>query len=452
MTVPAAARRGMLVSLCAVLTLGWQAAGLAERVVTRVEVRPEPRGAVVSVLSSCTEPLEVKAFALRDPPRLVFDLAGAELAAGVPDSFPVGGEGVRQVRLGQFSAEPKVARLVVDLTEGEDPPAHEIRAGREPGETIILVRRGGPLALRPPTVEAVGDAVLVRVAGAARLARKAGMLADPPRVYADLAGAMVPESYRREIEAGLVRELRMGQQASIGDHQVARLVVELREEQAYTVFSDGEDLILAVGRQPWALPLPEYQAGNRLQGKRIVVDPGHGGPDIGAPAVFGPPPQGPFEKDIVLDIGRRLAALLVAEGAEVTMTREDDTYLSLQERAAIANRLQADALVSLHCNSCDVPNMLQGTSVYYDHGHSAGFAQLVQRELVAALGTRDKGVRNANFAVIRRANVPGILVETAYINHEEDRARLIHPNFRERAARAMLQGLIRFLAAEGPSI
>ena len=87
--------------------------------------------------------------------------------------------------------------------------------------------------------------------------------------------------------------------------------------------------------------------------------------------------------------------------------------------------------------------------MYYDHQHSALFAQLEQEELVASLGTVDKGVRNANFAVIRRARVPGILVETAYINHDGDRARLVHPNFRERAARAILRGVVRFLAEGG---
>jgi N-acetylmuramoyl-L-alanine amidase len=281
------------------------------------------------------------------------------------------------------------------------------------------------------------------------LPRAVAALADPPRVYADLSHAVLEESYREESDAGAVREIRMAQQPAEPERPVARLVVEMREEQAYTVFSDRDDLIIAVGPQPWALPLSEYQAAEQLKGKRIVVDPGHGGEDIGAPAVFGPPPRGPFEKDIVLDIGQRLAKLLAAEGAEVTMTREDDTYITLQERAALANRLRADAFISIHCDSCDNPNTLSGTSVYYDHAHSARFAQLVQGELTAALGTRNKGVRNANFAVIRRTQGPGILVETAYINHEQDRARLIHPNFRERAARAIARGLIEF--TNGPS-
>jgi N-acetylmuramoyl-L-alanine amidase len=127
------------------------------------------------------------------------------------------------------------------------------------------------------------------------------------------------------------------------------------------------------------------------------------------------------------------------------MTRSDDTFIPLQERAAIANRLKADAFISIHCNSCEAPDTLCGTSVYYDHPHSERFAELVQGELIASLGTADKGVRNANFAVIRRTKGPGVLVETAFINHQDDRAGLQHPKFRERTARAIVQGLVEYL-------
>jgi len=223
------------------------------------------------------------------------------------------------------------------------------------------------------------------------------------------------------------------------------MVAELRQPSAHCLHPEGSDLVLALGPAPWALPLPAYRATGALAGKRIVVDPGHGGHDPGAAASPGPPLCGPVEKDIVLDIGLRLAALLKAEGAQVTLTRDDDTYVSLQERAALANRLKADAFVSLHCNSCDRPNTLRGTSVYFDHDHSARLAGIVQQQLVAALGTEDKGVRNANFAVIRRTQMPGILVETAFINYDKDREGLLHPNFRERAARAITEGLKRFL-------
>ena len=416
---------------------------------TRVEVRPEGSALAIAILSSDSRTLELESFSLDGPPRLVFDVPDAILAADQTPCFDLGAAGLRQLRVGQYQSDPAKVRIVLDLGFSP-PPAWRVVQGR-PGETIVSLGPRGPVALQPPAVKADGDTVLLRLAGAASLPRRQATLDDPPRIYADLTDAVLSASFRQDFSEGPVRELRMAQQAPACGHPVARLVVELPQPRSYILFSDGPDLLLAVGPEPWALTPPPYHAAARLRGKRIVVDPGHGGKDIGAPALPGPPPQPPFEKDIVLDIGIRLARLLQAEGAAVTMTREDDTYVSLQARAALANELKADAFVSLHCNSYRTPDTLRGTSVYYDHENSIELAKLVQEELISALGTDDKGIRSANFAVIRRTQGPGILVESAFINHEGDRLRLINPNFRERAARAILQGMIRFLS-EAPTL
>jgi N-acetylmuramoyl-L-alanine amidase len=453
MSRPGPLRRGAprwrsVVLLCFTLALAWQPACWAERVITRIDIRPGHRQTAIALFTSDKQPLEVRSFSLSDPRRLVFDFPGASLDSDMPASVPLVAPALRQIRLGQFSAEPAVARLVVDLSDGFPTPILDTAAGAEPGETLIVLRAPGPALLRPPAAEIVEDASLVRLQGVGQLRRAVAALGDPPRVYADLTDAVIEGSYKQELAEGAIREIRMGQQPADPEHPVARIVLELREEQAYVVFADGADLVLAVGPKPWTLPLPEYRPANRLKGKRVVVDPGHGGDDIGAPAAVGRPPKAPFEKDIVLDIGLRFAKLLEAEGAAVTMTRDEDTYIGLRERAALANDLNADALVSIHCDSCGTPDTLHGTSVYWDHQHSHRFAQLVHGELVSALGTADRGVRNANFAVIRRTQGPGILVEVAYMNHKDDRAKLMHPNFRERSARALLDGVIRFLSGD----
>jgi N-acetylmuramoyl-L-alanine amidase len=425
-----------------------QASSARARMVQEVEVRLGARDVTVAVTATFESPLELDSFALEGPSRLVIDLHDVRLNPEHPTCLPVDRGAIRQIRLGQFQLDPDIVRLVCDLRDEEETPAWAVAPGGKPGETLIIFPGDGPPALVPPVVERVEDAVVLRLPRMSELAYRCGTLEDPLRVYLDLTGAVVEEVYAADVSEGPIRQIRMAQQPSTSEHPVSRVVVELREPQSYSVFSDGTDLVVALGVRPWALPLPEYRPGGRLSGKRIVVDPGHGGHDIGAPAVYGPPHQPPFEKDIALDIGLRLARLLHAEGAEVTMTRDDDTYISLRGRASIANRLRADAFVSIHCNSCPVPGSLWGTSVYYDHEHSLALAELVQRELIAGLGTKDKGVRNANFAVIRRTRAPGILVETAFINHEGDRERLMHPSFRERAARAVLRGLVRFLTED----
>ncbi len=414
--------------------------------ISQVKVAGDKGKLVVQLTTDAPSPLKYKAFSLTDPPRLVFDLAETKLDSAVPTAFSVDTNEVTQVRLGQFSLDPDITRVVVDLRDSTTPP-WQITPGEITGEILLTVGKG-PIKLGPPEVKKVEGAVLVRLAGAGNLTCEVGRLAVPPRVYFDILGASAGEGLTQDCDATPLRQIRIGQQEPVNGQPVARVVIELRRELAHSIYTEGEDLVIALGPQAWALPLPEYRGAGRLRGKTIVVDPGHGGEDIGAPAGYGRPPKGPYEKDIVLDLAKRLAHVLEAEGATVKMTREDDTYIALPERAAIANRLRADALISLHCNSFHKPNTLRGTSVYYDHPHSKEFARLVQNEMIASLGTVDKGIRNANFAVIRRTLGPGILIETAFINHDEDRARLINPNFRERAARAIVKGLTKFFCEE----
>jgi N-acetylmuramoyl-L-alanine amidase len=412
---------------------------------TRVEVRQGRGKLAIAVVTDGARKLGCKSFTLDDPPRLIFDIGDAILASDQPATLAASGAGIRQARLGQFT--PDTVRLVLDL-ESSPPAQWKQLAGDKPGEMLIVFETSRePVTLQPPAVKPAEKGAVVVLAGAAALQRHEGTLSDPPRIYADLTGAQLAEPYyRKEFAGGPIREVRTAPQPESDGKPVCRIVVELRESAPHAFSSDGADLVLAIGPETWALPPPAYRPAGRLKGKRIVVDPGHGGHDIGAPAKPGSPPDTPYEKDVVLDIGTRLARLLRAEGASVIMTRDDDTFVTLQGRAAIANKLAADTFVSIHCNSCPTPDTLCGTSVYYDHENSIELAELVQKEMIADLATEDNGIRNANFAVIRRTTGPGVLVETGFINHKGDREKLTNPNFRERTARAILRGVIRFLS------
>jgi len=436
--------------LLALLLVLWQSQGRSAPCPVHIAVSCAGGAVTISIVSAEGIPVKADSSSLDDPPRLIFDLPDAVISAEQLRSFDVNAAGVDRVRIGQFQADPPIVRVVADTRGGAQAPEWTLRDGPSAAQTLLVLRAPGPRSLTLPTISSCGKEVLLRCVGAGAATMKVGKLLDPPRVYVDLSDAQVEGEHVEHFPEGLVAEVRIGQQTPQGERPVARLVVELRENAAHSVFTEGDDLMIAVGGEPWALPLPEYHGAGRLKGKRIVIDPGHGGKDVGAPGLLAGGSGGVvFEKDIVLDIGLRLAEVLKAEGARVVMTRSDDTYIGLRERAEVANKLQADALVSVHCNSCDNPDTLQGTSVYYDHAHSVALAGMVQQELLASLGTEDKGVRNANFAVIRRTRGPGILVETAFINHEDDRGRLLNPNLRERAARAVARGVIRFLNQAG---
>jgi N-acetylmuramoyl-L-alanine amidase len=163
------------------------------------------------------------------------------------------------------------------------------------------------------------------------------------------------------------------------------------------------------------------------EGKKIVViDPGHGnissrGYDTGAIG-----PGGQHESEIVLKIGQLVEKWLAEKGVQVIMTRTKEAYLTLEERGEMANEAGADAFVSIHANS-SVSSSISGTSTYFYAPTGSDWAeqrekrkllaQSVQDKLLAALGRRNLGVREENFAVLRTAQVPAVLVEIAFISN-----------------------------------
>ena len=217
---------------------------------------------------------------------------------------------------------------------------------------------------------------------------------------------------------------------------------------------------------------------------KIVIDPGHGGHDTGTIG-----PNGLEEKDLVLDVGRRLGKLLETRlGAEVVYTRKDDTFIPLETRTAIANQEQADLFVSIHANSSHDPSA-RGVETYYLNFttnadalevaarenavseksiHELGdlvkkialkekieesheFASDVQASLHAGLaaknpGIRDRGVKKAPFIVLIGANMPSILAEISFVSNPGDERRLQTPEYRQRIAESLYRGIQKYVS------
>ena len=172
-----------------------------------------------------------------------------------------------------------------------------------------------------------------------------------------------------------------------------------------------------------------------LAGQKICVDPGHGGSDPGAVG------QGLYEKTINLDIGIRFRDKLTADGATPIMTRSTDVYKSLQARCDIANNNGANRFESTHCNAYN--GTVKGTETYCYSGGSANSYDLrnkVNPEMVAHMGTVNRGVKTANFYVLIYTSMPAILGEVAFIDNAEDAAKLASSTYRNQAARAYLHG------------
>jgi N-acetylmuramoyl-L-alanine amidase len=216
---------------------------------------------------------------------------------------------------------------------------------------------------------------------------------------------------------------------------------------------------------------------------KIVVDAGHGGHDTGTIG-----PNGLEEKDLVLDVALKLGKLLENKlGAEVVYTRDDDTFIPLETRTAIANKEQADLFISIHANSSDDPTA-RGVETYYLNftsradalevaarenavseksihelqdlvkkialkekiGESREFASDVQRSLYAGLSAkspnlRNRGVKKAPFVVLIGANMPSILAEISFVSNPDDAKKLKTNDYRQRIADSLYKGVFKYV-------
>ncbi len=216
---------------------------------------------------------------------------------------------------------------------------------------------------------------------------------------------------------------------------------------------------------------------------KIVIDPGHGGHDTGTIG-----PDGLKEKDLVLEVGRRLGKLLQTRlGAEVVYTRKNDTFIPLETRTAIANQERADLFISIHANSSN-DSEARGVETYYLNftsspealevaarenavseksiyelqdlvkkiamkekiEESREFAGDVQESLHSGLAVkspaiRDRGVKKAPFIVLIGANMPSILAEISFVSNPTDEHRLETSEYRQRIAESLYRGIAKYV-------
>ena len=221
---------------------------------------------------------------------------------------------------------------------------------------------------------------------------------------------------------------------------------------------------------------------------RVVLDPGHGGAQEGAIS-----PEGQLEKTVSLDVARRLKAALEHAGVEVHLTREQDVLLALADRVTFANQAHPDVFVSLHLNSMPTRRLrakLEGVQTFFlsasasgedarrvaetenadsagagapeptdtlafilsdlrrseAHADSARLAYAIHSRLVPASGGSDHGVQQAPFYVLTGVEAPAVLVEFGFISHPEESRKLARPEYRDRIAQSIADGVVAFLA------
>ncbi len=187
-----------------------------------------------------------------------------------------------------------------------------------------------------------------------------------------------------------------------------------------------------------------------IKGKTIVIDPGHGGSDSGAVG-----PTGVKEKDVALAVSKKVESLLASSGARVIMTRSRDVDVyapnatdkqELQARCNVGNRDPRAALfVSIHCNAFSNP-AANGMETYYCAGSQKGYeaANFINEELAKAGGLFNRGVKTANYYVLRHTSMPATLLELGFVTNYREEKLLRSDAYQTKLANAIVRGIARY--------
>ena len=334
---------------------------------------------------------------------------------------------------------------------------------------------------------------------------EAHRLSDPDRIYFDLLDtSLAPGLNGKVIDVGdgLIGRVRVAQPSD----SITRVVLDTQPGSKFAVSLEQNPYRLVIevhgpgappkpnvdqtsvptqpvpqpGAAPTAPPTKEDMQARAHAGKlRIVLDPGHGGWDLGTIGR-----EGLMEKNLVLEVAKRLGSLLESRlGAEVIYTRDDDNYVSLEQRAELANHDQADLFISVHANYSSLATA-RGVETYYSsffsppeareiefrengnrlavsHAKLTGvqlkdkvdesrkLATEVQRALHTTLasqsaGIRNRGVREASFVVLTGTEMPSILAEISFVSSPADEEKLRNAEYRQQIADALYKGIEHF--------
>ena len=342
-----------------------------------------------------------------------------------------------------------------------------------------------------------------------RLLKKDPSIKKPQRLYVDLSNSRLGKDLKKviPIDDNLLSDARAGQYT----HDSVRVVVDIKSFKTYKIFSLKNPFRIVIdvwggttvaSRQPDTrtqannIPAPKKIPPGALAKQlalgvsRIVVDPGHGGRDYGAPGYI----RGVHEKNVVLSLGKRLAQMIREElKCDVVMTRSGDRFLTLEERTAIANTHNADLFISLHTNALrdrraygietyflnlatddeairvaarenatsaknisdldTILNDLMQNAKINESSRLAGFVQnAVCRQLQQKYSRiRNKGVKQAPFYVLIGAQMPAILIETSFISNPRECKRLNDPQYQKKMCEGIVKGIRNYIKATNPT-
>lgn len=227
---------------------------------------------------------------------------------------------------------------------------------------------------------------------------------------------------------------------------------------AFAALAGSAASLVWLEQQNNSLPSPAAPRWDNLA-PLVIVDAGHGGHDGGAVA------NGIIEKDLALDLARRLKRELEDAGLRVRTTRDSDAFLPLEDRAAFAAKHGAAAFVSVHLNTDGEGSNAEGIETYFAEASplssrqlasmqanhrsaSATFATVVQRTVCASTKAQNRGTKARSYAVVAQAACPAVLVECGFITSMSESAKLKRESYRDQVAAGIAQGVAVFLQGQ----
>lgn len=401
-----------------------------------------------------TAKTKVKTEELVNPKRMVVDLMDTTISKTYGEyKFPI--DEVDRVRVSQFDASKlygegrKVVRLVVDLNEGY--LDSRVDLVEEDGRILLVPSSKKKIEERPKNQKEEGLQAKADKISYRRLRdgsefdfylEKNSTYNLSYNKYANSLELLLPEdSFKLDkkinISDDLVRDLRVDK---VGDFH--RIIVNLKKEVEIKDKLLGNRINLRLVEKN-----PQEVNPSRPGQKLIVVDPGHGGKKPGSIQ------NGIVEKNLALDISKKLNQALKEEGYETLMTREDDSHVDLKARADMANGVNGDLLLSIHGNSAHPA--ASGVEVLYnpnDKAYARGedskeLALILAEEISQATASRNRGAKDRpDLVVIRETNKPAVLVEVGFISNEEEAQLLGNEAYQDKIVGAIIKGLNKYFS------
>jgi N-acetylmuramoyl-L-alanine amidase len=443
--------------------------------------------------------------------QLITDFPDSEYAQKAKEALNPGGDAGSNGSDGDVQGndekgkDDQIARVIEGSTSNE--PAQDITMNMATSEDPAVVE-GLRFWSNPRYTRVVIDANHDTIFTHHEL-REDPAIGKPQRIYIDMHNSRLDQNLQKvvPINDNLLKDARAGQYAK----DTVRVVIDIKSFKTFKIFSlknpfrvvlDVWGLDPEMGDVATQAPLPPSAAqdGKKIQPsaiakqlalgvRRIVIDPGHGGKDYGAPGYT----KGVHEKKVALQIGRLLKKMISDQlKCEAILTRRGDQYLSLEERTAIANTQNADLFVSIHTNASadrrafgietyilnlatddeairvaamenatsaknisDLDSILQDLMQNAKVNESTRLAGYVQHAMHHRLRQkydqiRNKGIKQAPFYVLLGADMPSILVETSFISNPRECKRLTSKQYQEQICQGIVDGIKRYMKETNP--